>query len=460
MEVKELQELITNDFSALQQKIVAGVTSAYSDHIKQYDSTKHLVYDEQKRPKKKVDKDDGTEFIEVNRLSIPMQKKIVRLAAAFLCGNPIELSANAKDGDTVEEGMLNLLKKIWDDNKLDYESKNLAKLMMSETECAELWFSEDADKDYWNDTFNQGKKVRFRMKILAASKGDSLYPVFNAYGDMIAFGRGYKISIEGGKTEEHFDLYTPEKFYFASRVDAEWEVKAEDNDIKEIPVIYYKQDQVEWADVQTLIERYETVISNHGDTNDYFGSPFLLVKGEILGFSKKGEQGKVLQAENGADAEFLSWQQSPDSVKLEQQNLRSLILDMTDTPDISIEQMKSLGTYSGIALKMLFLGAHLKAAEKEEIFGKGIQRRINYLKNALSKINSKLIPALPMSIKPKFEYYLPKNDVEKIELLTTAVSGKIMSQKTAIEQNPLVSDPEAELDEVKADNLVTEFETP
>lgn len=461
MEITEIQELIkANDFDKLQQKIISGLSINYADYAKQYKPAEHAIHDLGKRPKKVIEKGDGNvTSLDVARLSIPMQKMIVRLAAAFLCGNPIQLSANPKDGVKAEEDLLSLLTKVWEDNKLDYESKNLAKLMMSETECAELWYSEPADKDYWNDTVNAGKTVRFRMKILSASKGDTLAPVFNSFGDMIAFGRGYKIKLTD-KTEEHFDLYTAEKIYLGIKTTGTWEIKPEDNLVQEIPIIYYKQDQVEWADVQYLIERYETVMSNHADTNDYFGSPLLLVNGEIEGFAEKGESGKVLKATDGATATFLSWTQSPESVKLEQQNLRSLIFDQTGTPDITKDNESLSGVQSGIALKMRFLPAHLKAAEKEEIFGKGIQRRINYLKNALGKINSNLLPALPMPIKPKFEYYLPKNDVEKIDMLTTAKQGGILSTKTAVIQNPLVSDPETEFEAIQEEGGTLQLNNP
>lgn len=463
MELEELQQLLSaGDFGVLQSKVTAGVTSSFGDTIKQYDPKLHAVHDDQIRKKKQIEKESSTGekttvYVDVTRLSVPLQKKIVRLAAAFLCGNPIQLDANIDEAKKVEQNLVDLIKKVWEDNKLDYESKNLAALMMGETQCAELWFSEKTDAEYWKGTANEGKTVRFRMKILSESRGDSMYPVFNAYGDMIAFGRGYKVAIEGGKTEEHFDLYTADRFYFGSRSNSEWTVKQEDNDIKAIPIIYYSQEQVEWADVQPLIERFETSISNHGDTNDYFGSPSFFIEGDIKGFAEKGEQGKVFQGEKESKMQVLSWDSSPESVKLEQQNLRSLIFDMTDTPDITKDNEDLSGVQSGIALKMRFLPAHLKAAEKEEIFGKGIQRRINYLKKALAKINSALVPALLLYIKPRFEYYLPANDVERIELLTTAKQGGILSQKTAVEQNPLVSDPVAELEQLQTDGLNTEM---
>lgn len=414
----------------------------------QYDPKKHDIADVAKRPNKLVETDQGPTTAAVTRLPVPLQKKIVLLAAAFLCGNPIELTANPVDQK--ETDLLAVLKRSWTDNKLNYKGKKLAKLMMSETEVAEIWYVEKIEPGYWKGTVNDTSKVtnRLRMKILANKYGDLLYPVYNNAGDMIAFGRGYSLKKGDGK-EEHFDIYTATTNYLLVKSGTGWLVTPEKNVVGKIPVIYYNQEAPEWSDVQEMIDRLEKVISNHGDTNDYFVSPMVFVEGEVEGFSKKGEQGKVLIGKSGATAKYLTWDQSPESLKLEYSNLRGLVMDMTDTPDISIEQMKALGTYSGIALKMLFLGPHLKASDKEENFGESVQRRINFMKAALGVINLSMADAVPMVIEPKFEYYLPKNFEELINILSTATGGKqTMSTKTAVAVNPFVTDPIKELEEI------------
>lgn len=462
MELTELQGLLTRP-DELTKAIVAEKTEAFKieDIKKQYDPKGHAITDKMERPDKLVVTEvlgkDTTSTVKVARLPIPMQKRIVRLAATFLCGRPIELISAAAEGKTKD--LLTVLTKTWKDNKLDYRSKKLAKLMMSETECAEIWYVEKAEDGFWTGTPNEKLKgtgnLKLRMKMLAPSLGDKLYPVYNAAGDMIAFGRGFTTTSDGKKLE-CFDLYTAENFYYFQKGSSNWEPRnataqngttkpVESNPYKKIPVIYYNQDSPEWNDVQELIERFEISISNHADTNDYHGSPTIKVKGTVAGFAKKGEQGKIIQLEGAdADANYMSWDKSPDSVKLEQENLLNLIYSLTDTPNISFEQMKGLGTFSGIALKMLFLGAHMKASDHEENFGESIQRRINYLKAALAIINTDLEEAVPVSIEPRFTYFLPKNEQEIIEMLTTATTGGIMSKKTAVSQNPFVEDPDAE----------------
>jgi SPP1 family phage portal protein len=451
MELAELQSYIKDGFSVLREKVLSTKknTADLTLFMKQYDPKDHDIMDTSKRPSKIVTTDTGTSAIEPTRLPVPLQKKIVTLATSFLCGNPIELVATPTTD--LENGMLQVVKRTWNNNKLDYDSKELAKMMMSETEVAEIWYRTDADAIYWAGTVNEKRPHRLRMKIVANSLGDQLYPVFDNSGDMIAFGRGFQLKVND-KTEDHFDIYTADTTYKGTLTNGTWIFVEEKTFFGKIPVIYYSQPKPEWADVQWLIDRFEKVISNHGDTNDYFASPIVFIEGDIEGFAKKGENGKVLQGKDGAKASYLTWDQSPESLKLEYNNLRSLLYDMTDTPDISIETMKGLGTFSGIALKMLFLAPHLKAADKESTFGKSIQRRINLIKAVMVTFNSSLAPAGGLNITPKFTYYLPKDEAGIVDTLITATGNKpVMSQETAVKQNPLVSDPQNEMELIKND---------
>lgn len=453
MELQELQGLISQNYADAVKKITSTKAAApegfgQEDIAKQLDPQGHAVKDKTKRQDKIKKVDGGVSTVAVARIPIPMQKRIVNLAAAFLCGNPIQILATP--ADDIQTKMLAAFRKVWGDNKLDYKSVDLATRMMGETECAEIWYTQPAG-DYWDGTPLQGAKYRLRVKVVAPSLGDTLYPVFDPSGDMIAFGREYLVKT-ADKSEKHFDLYTDTAIYKGVDNGSGYISIPEPNIAGKIPVIYYSQPLPEWADVQDAIERLETSISNTADTNDYFGSPMVFVEGDITGFADKGESGKVLIGKGGAKAEYLTWDQAPEAVKYETSQLRQEIYAQTSTPNISFEEMKSLGTYSGIALKMLFIDAHMKAARKEAgSFGEGIQRRMNYIKAALAKINVSLANAVQMSITPKFEYFLPKDDLETMQVLAAAAGPGVamMSQKTAVSLNPLVENPDEELKQLE-----------
>lgn len=454
----QLQTLIESGDIAKLIKVLetSNLIKSIGDAIGQYEPKKHDITDSSKRPDKIIKAEDGNSdsVVKVARLPLPIQKKIVLVAAAFL-GNP---TLESTPEGTVQEDMVTVLNKVWSANKLDYKFKNIAKKTMSERQCAELWYTQEVDPAYW-EGFPISSKFRLSMKILSYSLGDELYPVFDEFGDMIAFGRGYKIKDQEGKEQQYFDLYTADKFYFTKSENNVWlfsngteysaGVKFIANPILKIPIVYYSQPLTEWDDVQELIDRLEKKISNHADTNDYFDSPIVVASGKVTGFANKGESGKLLEADNGADVKYLTWDQAPESTKMEIENLQKFIYAFTHTPDISFENMKGLGVFSGIALKMLFIDAHLKASDKEEIFGEGLQRRINYLMGAIAVLDSKFKAALSMEVKPRFKYFLPENIMEQIDILVKAVEGKILSTETAVSLNPLVADHEAELARLK-----------
>lgn len=467
MELTKIQELLP-DPAKLISAIKLSRPEINTASVNQYDIATHdvMIDASDKRPKKKILKtlldstgqpvlDEAgnpviiTTYKDVTRIPLAIQRYIVAMRKNFLLGNPVERDASPESD--AEKGMMETMAKVWEDNKLDYKLRDVLTYMMSETEVAVICYTEAADKDHWAGTFNEGKTSRIRLQILRSNGGESLYPSYDQYGDMIAFSRAYTLPDEEGKEVEHFDVYTAETNYFFQKVGGSYVQQTTTNNLdKKIPVVYFSQPDVEWADVQRLIDRLETSSSNHGDTNDYFGSPMAVFKGKVSGLPGKDETGKAIELEgDGAMAEYLTWDQSPESVKLEQELLKENIELFTGTPFITMDRMSSLGTFSGVALKMLFALAHMKASEKEAEFGPGVQRLINLFKSMLCQINNALKPAANMSIKPKFTYFLPKNDGEELDNLGKAIDKGIISIETATVKNPLVEDGQAEFEKVK-----------
>lgn len=439
--------------------------------LKEYDPLQHKVTDRRFRPDK-ILSEDGEQFVNainydeaemaarngvqtstdyslalVNRLPLPVQQRIVLIAATFLVGERINIESNAEGkGKDLER----LCRKVWDDNKLDYESKNIAELMMSETHCAELWY-DYIDTEYWKGTILKASTKKIGVMILAESKGDKLYPIFDEYQDLVAFGRGYKVKIDH-KEVEHFDYYTKDVIVKGTLEGNEWTTTQQKNPYGAIPVIYYSQNRPEWANVQPLIERKETRFSDFADTNDYFADPALVAEGEVENLPSKGEVGKQFQVRNGGKINYLTWDSAPESTKMEFEMLDQEIFANTHTPDISFGTMKTLlGNLSGIALKLLFMDAQIKASKKQEYFGKCIQRRLNLIKKIVMSLSPMEFVNVVLEMKPLFKSFMPVNEVEYNTMLINAFNAGMISRKTMIEMSTLVRNAEEELKEVLQD---------
>lgn len=450
------------------------------DVMRQYDPNWHIVHNKTLRKDKMIEVDVETpqlpgsvrnqedyqdqspanmttrpEMIRINRISIPMQKLITTRSVAFLTGNGVKYESQpANDKETA---LFEAVKRVNDNNKMDYKNVQIATMLASETHVAELWYVvnnstedntlSDTDNDFEGIQINT-RGLTLRCKIIGYSLGDNLFPVFDGMGDMIAFMRKYVNFNDAGEKENVTEIYTDTIIYILKDKGdtSSLTIESKVNMIGKIPIIYYAQPAPEWLDVQHDISRYEELISNTADNNDYFANPTMIVKGDIKALGRKGETGKVLEIEPDAEVSLLESKNAIDSVKFEADTLKGIILEGTHTPDISFESMKSLGVFSGIALKMLFFDAALKVQSKLPTYGQSQQRRINFIKAALAKFDITFQLASRLIIKPVIEAFTPTNDQELITNLSMATGNQpIMSQETAVRKNPLVENADEEI---------------
>jgi SPP1 family phage portal protein len=461
-----------------------------SSYRNQLDPLKHDVFDKEKRKDKKVkiDKDDpeyqkpsgtdsgtdaNTRIEPVARVGLAIQKLIVNRAVSFLFGNPITLSASPENDN--EKAVLKGISKIMYDNKEKSFNRRVARHIMSSTEVAELWYPVPVNKTKTGNGLlskisdavsnlignkyhmNYGFKSAFKLRsaILSPLNGDKLYPYFDETGDMVAFSREYSVTDKDGKVSTYFETYTDTMHYL-------WNVSNEmrlvdgypiANTLGKIPIIYGCQPQVEWADVQNLIDRLEKLMSNFSDTNDYHAAPKIFIEGKILGFAKKGESGGVLQGEPGSKASYLAWDHAPESVKLEIETLLRMIYTLTQTPDISFDAVKGIGNISGVALKLLFLDAHLKVADHQEVFDEYLQRRLNVVKAFIGKFNTSLATdADNLMVEPVITPYMVKDEAAELKIWSDANGGNaVMSQKASFQKAGLTSDPDADYEQYQSE---------
>ena len=472
MDIKKLFK--EKDHNTVIEELKSGRNALQPDMdtiLSQLEPSKHDIFDKVKRPDKPVKVDvseeekrewslqnqtlpqgykgneERTEFAPVARIALAIQKLIVKRAVAFTFGNPVTLNAEPEDEN--EKTVLNAVKKVLFSTKSRTINRKVAREIFSTTEAAELWYPVEKPTNYGFPS-----KFKLRVAIFSPKKGDKLFPYFDETGDMVAFSREFVIKDKKEKEHTYFETYTDTEHLMWEQDNAQWKLVEgypKKNVIGKIPVVYGRQDFVEWEDVQGLIDRLETLLSNFADTNDYHASPKIVVKGEVLGFSKKGESGAILQLEGeNADAKYLSWQHAPESVKLEIETLLRMIYTITQTPDISFDSVKGIGAISGIALKLLFLDAHLKVKDKMEIFDDYLQRRLSIIQAYIAQINTGLKASCEsLTIEPEIVPYMIDDEKAKVDLLMAANGGKaVASQKTTVQQLGWVDDTDAEYEQI------------
>lgn len=401
-----------------------------------------------RKPDKDIGSGESKKTIVLSKLVTTFQKVIVERCIGFLFGEAPVIT-RVSDDTTQEafERLRQTLKKC----KVETLNRQIARDLFIETRAAELWYAVKAD---------QKAPAKIGVMRLSVETGNRITAHFDDSGDMDAFVREFErdvINDTGAIVAEAVaEIYTADKVFVMRKSGGPWVVEEKLNPFKKIPVVYYEQPAPEWGDVQSLIDRLEELLSSHADTNDYYASPTVKVKGDVESLPDKAQTGKLLKFKgvkdaNGktdyGDAEYLTWDQSPESIKLEINNLKSLIYSLTSTPDISFDNVKGIGAVSGIALKLLFLDAILKAKNKEEIFGAALARRTNVLKAILSVVDVTMVDALSrLEVGVKFMSALPEDTAELVTMLSSARGGEpLISAETAVKNIPFVEDADAEI---------------
>lgn len=386
----------------------------------------------------------GDKQVTAERLKIQYQKKIVNTAVSFLLGDAPSINANDSDNQDAID-ILNVIK----ENRINSKLQDFAESVMSTTVGVFI--------------FNKDKEDKIKTRFYDQHRGN-YYPKYDVYGDLVAFFWEFELG-----QDKHIWIFT-EDYIYKYINDAYSEELSESHDFGIIPVVFVEQDEPEWFEVKEMIDRLEMLISKLAGSNNYFAFPILKLKGgtekdadgndqQLIDISKDGKalllghafrEGNVIQS----DADFLQRDTGVDSIKLEKELLQEFIHSISQTPDLSFNNVKGIGAISGRAMVLMLQDAINKAKRKTGVYKTAIERIISVIKHGLNITNEEL------TFDIEFNYSIPEDIKEQIEMLYSATGGKAtMSQETAIGHNPMVKNPSEEADKIKEEQSQNMGET-
>lgn len=454
-----------NEVLALQdinQKIYylkKGRKTELPDAVKLYNDwnpNRHeIITDEEKYPKIKVtlkpekkytDPTTGKEHIEPeqkkmvdpNRIALPIEQDIVNIQTAFTVGTEPILDCKPEQS---EEGLLVALKQVFKKNKIKYQNKKAVRSWLAEQEVAEYWYVVK-DDGFWSKLKRKvaeifGKSMpKYRLKSVLWSpfRGDKLYPFFDDNGDLVALSREYKK--KGLDDDETVCFMTVTKdMVYQWELDSNWQDKGSfRHNFKKMPIIYMYRSEAYCEKIKMLRIRLEKLLSNYADCIDYHFFPILMLFGDVEQLSGELKNRIVQLTGISANAQYLTWNQVPETVKFEAETLLSQIYGLTNTPRISFDSLKGTGNaVSGVAFDYVFMSTHLNVENLNETVGEFMQRRVNFLVSALGSLNSNLAEAADtIDIDVQMQPYRLEDLAEKINTALKAKNGELWSQKRAI----------------------------
>lgn len=394
----------------------------------------------------------GKDTIPPEIMIINLQRKIVRTAVSFLLGNEPTITSNEPESEEAQ-AVMRILKKNRFTNKL----KKFAESVKSQTLGVFIFNIDDASNN---------NRVRFRYYT---TEQGTFTPQYDAYGDLIAFYWEFEDS-EGVE-----NLYVFDKTNVYVFKDQKFEA-TQTHGFGVIPVVFLEQKKPEWWDVKELIDRLEMIQSKLAASNNFFAFPILKLKGalaknesgETETLIKPSEDGKTLALgwaeKNGqvieADAEFLQRDPAIDSITAEVENLLKFIYSISQTPDLSFENVKGIGAVSGAAIELMFMDAINKAKWDEGDFSTVIERVISVIRSGINNGAEKDSLNEELEFNAEFNLSIPKDLKEEVMTLIEAAGGKaILSRSSAVKQSPLTYNAQDEIKELEEQERIESGDT-
>ena len=385
------------------------------------------------------------------KLAINHQKKIVRTAVSMLFGSPADITANDSEDATGIE-VLRILK----------ANRTKAKLM----KFAEDVMSQTIGVFIFSIVDNLEAEKEIKMRSYNSENG-TFTPQYDEYGDLVAFYWEFK------QGEDDilwvFDNLEIHKYFggdYAESITHGFDI---------IPVVFLKQDFPEWWDVKEMIDRSEMILSKLAASNNYFAFPILKLKGGTAK-DEKGKEVSIIDVDDDgktlllghaikdghviqADAEFLKMDTAIDSIEGEVKWLLEFIHSISQTPNLSFDNLKGIGSVSGIALELMFMDAINKAVWKRGDYRTVIERIISVIRSGMKGTQPSL-NSEELDFDIKFNLSLPKDIEAEVRMISEATGNKpFLSAETATKISPLTQDVADELDLLAAEKSQSLGET-
>lgn len=408
---------------------------------KEYNPKKHPVFTDPEY----IDK--GKE--KMTRVSFGWQKLAVKRMSALAFGIPVQRVYTPNNEQ--EKMAAQIMEDIYKRNRIDAVNLDRAKRLYASCECMTIWFGQETDTMY----AGQKSKLKLRCRSYSPDKGDKLYPLFDAYDDLVALSVEYTRK-ENNTSVTYFDVYT-DSLHITYNKSQNKEVLREETNIGKIAGVYFHRDERLWEEESNNVYEAEWMLSRNGNYIRKNSRPQLALYTD--GKAKTDASPKnanvaardIIKLNQGDKLEYVTWQGSTDAIKFQMEELKHNFNAQLQLPDISMDNMKS-SPMSGESRKMLFMDAQMKVTSEAGIWLEGFDREFNVIRAFAKQMFPNLASAIDsLQVEHVITPYQIRDEKESVETLATAV-GSIASRQTCIRRLGWVDDADKEAQLIASDS--------
>lgn len=457
MDIKEITSPERKAFDVITDlKKKSIVVKPWEELRKEYDPKEHPVMKDpaykDKATKKGIEK--------VTRIKLGWQKLGTKRMTEMMFAIPV--SREYKITNEQEQKVAEIMEDIFDLNGIDSLNIERGRSLFASCESVTLWYAQDTPAVYAGEKSD----IKLRCKNFSPMKGDTLYPLFDEYDDMIALSVEYT-RCEGKHTVTYFDTYTADE-HIRWRTDGSTtqEDLREKITLGKIPGVYIHRDEPIWEDLSGNVYEAEWTLSRNGNYIRKNARPNWVVFSDA-----KTQYGKepandnagrnIMQYGQNDKAGYVTWQQAIDSIKFHVETIKQDFFMQLQLPDMSMENMKAT-PMSGEARKMMFVDGQLKVTDEKGAWLEHFRREVNVVKAFMKLMYPHLKDAVnSLKVKIVITPFTIRDEKDRVDLYTSATGGKsVMSQRTAVAKLGYAENVDDEMEQMAKESSVSLFDEP
>lgn len=456
MDIKEIistNKGISEIIADLKKKPV--IVPEWSRLLCDYEPSMHKVVNDHTSLK---DKKNGTE--PSARLAIGLEKLLCKRINEFTFAIPVKRIYCDMDDDEEKKAIKSAIESVYKNIHIDSVNLKRGLAYYAACEIFTLWYIVKKP----NILYGFNSEYKLKCKVYSPMDGVRLYPLIDEYDDMIAMSFEYTKTVNE-KEITYFETFTSDKHYIwrQNYENTQWEemtakitedcetISGEEISIQKIPGIYVYRTHAIYEGLSPLRNDAEYTLSRESNVIAYNASPILKVSGGIKGEEDKNESRRVYRVENGGDVSYVSWSQANAVVQYHVETLMKLFWMQAQIPDISFENMKSLGNIGYDARQTLLTDAHLRIGDESGAWIEFFEREFNVIKAFLKEMNKKWANKIDeVTCEHKITPYIQNDELTEITKRQKANGGKALeSQLESIERYGKSDNPQSTFEQIQ-----------
>ncbi len=442
--ILDLSRPVDNIINDLKEKSVC--VPSWDVLLRAYEPKLHEIVTDTVTRKDKIRKDGTKE--EASRIYIGLEKLLVKRMTEFMFAIPVKRVYHDIEGNETRQQIAKAVEAIYKYARIDSENIKRGNAYFASCEIFTIWYV--AEKP--NTLYGFNSKYKLKCKTYSPMEGVKLYPLLDELDDMLAMSFEYKKKV---KDEEitYFETYTADKHYKWRQQGSGWETVGTVEEIKlmKIPGVYAFRPVPIYHGLTRIRKELEYTLSRNSDVIAYNAAPVIKIAGQIKGEEDKGESRRIYRVENGGDVSYVSWSQAIEALKYHVETLLKLYWMQSQMPDVSFDNMKSLGNIGYDARQMLLIDAHLKVGDESGPWIEFFEREASVIKEFLKYMNTSWKDEIDnIEIEHIITPFIQQDEDATADRLLKLNGGKpVMSQLESIQQAGYSNDAQATLEQIQ-----------